>query len=214
MGDAIARAGNSAIRSILYSSLSASVLAALGFFLAYLVHRRALFGWRWIDALALFLFTLPGTVIGIGLILLWNRPSANWIYATPAILVLGYVAQYAALGIRTMLAGFSQLPPSLEEAAEVAGAGWFRRVFLVLAPLLRPTILVSWTVIFIFCLRDVSLPLLLAPAGHDTLTARTLTLMANGSPQLIAALCLLSVTLTLLPLSVLGAAWRFWSKPA
>jgi ABC-type Fe3+ transport system permease subunit len=49
--------------------------------------------WRSVDALALFLFTLPGTVIGIGLINLWNKPMTNAIYATPAIIILGYLAQ-------------------------------------------------------------------------------------------------------------------------
>jgi iron(III) transport system permease protein len=214
LAEAVHRAGDSAVRSLLYSGASASVLAVLGFLLAYMFYGKAIFGWRSIDALLLFLFTLPGTVIGIGLIVLWNRPATNWIYATPAMLVLGYVAQYAVLSARTILAGLSQVSPSLEEAAAVAGAGWFRRVFLILLPVLRPVIVLSWTVTFIFCLRDVSLPLLLASPGHDTLTARTMTLMANGSPELIAALCLLSIALALVALAVLGTAWRVWSRTA
>ena len=74
--------------------------------------------------------------------------------------------------------------------------------------------MMSWTVTFLFCLRDVSLPLLLAPPGHDTLTARTMTLMANGSAELVAALCLVSISLTAVPLVVYGAARRLWSRAA
>jgi iron(III) transport system permease protein len=214
LSEAIDRAGGSALRSLVYSGVSATVLSALGFFLAYLIHRRAVPGWCSIDALSLFLFTLPGAVIGIGLILLWNHPHTNWIYATPAIVAIGYTAQYAALSTRTILAGFSQQSPSLEEAAEIAGARWFNRVGKILVPLQWRAILASWVVTFLFCLRDVSIPLLLAPPGRDTLTARTMTLMANGSPELIAALCLLSIVLTLVPLVVLGAASGFWSKAA
>src|SRR5262249_33737285 len=154
------------------------LISVLGFFLAYIANRRALAGWRWLDALGLFLFTLPGTIIGIGLISLWNRPSTNWIYATPALLILGFMAQYTALGARILAVGLAQLSPSLEEAAEVAGVKWFRRVFGTLAPLLRPAAVAAWIATFVFCLRDVSLPLLLAPPGQDTLTARTMTLMA------------------------------------
>jgi iron(III) transport system permease protein len=210
--EALMRAGASAIRSIAYAGVSATVLSVMGFFLAYLIHRHAVVCWRWVDAVTLFLFTLPGTVIGIGLIGLWNRPSTNWIYATPAILVTGYVAQYAALGTRTILAGFAQTPADFEEAAEIAGAGWARRVSGILVPLLWPSILIGWAVTFLFCLRDVSLSLLLAPAGHDTLTARTMTLMANGSPELIAALCVLLMSLSVIPLGVLFAASRLWSS--
>jgi iron(III) transport system permease protein len=184
------------------------VLAVLGFFLGYVIQRRSLTGWRFFDASALFLFTLPGTVVGIGLIALWNRPLTNWIYATPLMLIAAFVAQYAALSIRIVAAGFSQLSTSLEEAAEVAGAGWLRRVFGILVPVNRGALLAAWTITFVFCLRDVALPLLLAPPGGDTLTARTMTLMANGSPELIAALCIVSILVTLLPLGAAGAAWR------
>jgi iron(III) transport system permease protein len=213
LSDAVQRAGGSAIRSVLYAGISASLLCVLGFFLAYLVDRRALAGWWSLDALTLFLFTLPGTVIAIGLIALWNHPSTNWIYATPAMLIIGFVAQYAALSVRIVMAGYSQISPSLEEAAEVAGVGWFRRVFGILAPVARPVLVTAWAVTFVFCLRDVALPLLLAPPGRDTLTARTMTLMANGSPELIAALCLLAVLLALVPLSALAVVWRAWTKP-
>ena len=41
-----------------------------------------------------------------------------------------------------------------------------------------------------------------------------LTLAANGSPELIAALCVLAIVLALLPLSGLGIAWRLWRRPA
>ena len=213
LSDAVQRAGDSAIRSVLYAGVSASVLCVLGFFLAYLVYRRSLVGWWCLDALTLFLFTLPGTVIAVGLVALWNHSSTNWIYATPAILIIGFVAQYAALSVHIVVVGFSQVSPSLEEAAEVAGVGWFHRVFGILAPVARPVLVAAWAVTFVFCLRDVALPLFLAPASRDTLTARTMTLMANGSPELIAALCLLAVLVALVPLGALGVAWRAWSKP-
>ena len=193
--------------------MSATVLCALGFLLAYVIHRRALVGWWWMDALTLFLFSLPGTVIGIGLIALWNHPSTNWIYATPAMLIIGFVVQYAAVSVHVVVAGLSQVSPSLEEAAEVAGVGWFHRVFGILTPVLRPALGAAWAITFVFCLRDVALPLLLASPGRDTLTARTMTLMANGSSELIAALCVLSILLSLVPLGAMGVAWRAWSRP-
>ncbi len=208
LSEAIDRAGASAIRSISYSAVAATAITVMGFFLAYLIHRRAIAAWRWADAATIFLFTLPGTVIGIGIVALWNRPSTNWIYSTPAILVTAYFAQYVALGTRTILAGFAQAPSDMEEAAEVAGAGWVRRLSQIMVPLLWSPITASWAVAFLFCLRDVSLPLLLAPAGHDTLTARTMTLMANGSPELIAALCLLLMSLAVIPLGVAGLGRR------
>ncbi|MBI3408511.1 MAG: iron ABC transporter permease, partial [Planctomycetes bacterium] len=161
LGDAFHRAGDSALCSLLYAVTAATILTPLGFLLSYLIHRRALPGWRLLDALGLFLFTLPGTVLGIGLIVLWNHPATNWIYGTPLILVAGFIAQYTALSTRLMLAGLSQVPVSMEEAAELSGAGWFRGIWRILAPLCRGSIGAAWIVTCLFCLRDSSLPLLL-----------------------------------------------------
>jgi ABC-type Fe3+ transport system permease subunit len=62
--------------------------------------------------------------------------------------------------------------------------------------------------------RDLGLPLLLAPPGGDTLTARTMTLMANGSQDLIAALCVLSIVIAVIPLGTLSLAWKARSRQA
>ena len=65
--DAYSRASDSILRSVVFAAIGATLLTLFGFFCGYLVHSRALPLWRSVDALALFLFTLPGTVIGIGL---------------------------------------------------------------------------------------------------------------------------------------------------
>jgi iron(III) transport system permease protein len=206
--DAWNRAGASALRSAAYAAIAATVVTGIGLILGYAIERHKTAPWRAMDGLSFFLFTLPGTVTGVGLIVLWNRPALNWIYATPAMLLLAYVAQYSVIGIRITAAGLKQVPASMEEAAEIAGVTWRVRMHRVLIPLLAPILITAWSVTFIFCLRDVSLPLLLAPPGRDTLTARTMTLMANGSPDLIAALCLLIFPLAVIPLAALAAASR------
>jgi iron(III) transport system permease protein len=76
--DAFSRVSDSILRSVAFAAIGATLLTLLGFFWGYLVYSRALPLWRSVDALALFLFTLPGTVIGIGLISLWNTRLLFW----------------------------------------------------------------------------------------------------------------------------------------
>jgi iron(III) transport system permease protein len=45
--------------------------------------------------------------------------------------------------------------------------------------------------------------MLVYPAGRETLPVRIFTLMANGSPELIAALCIIMIAATLLPIGIL-----------
>ena len=210
--EALDRAGSSAIRSVAYAAASATILSVLGFFLAYLIHRRAIPGWRWVDAATLFLFTLPGTVIGLGLIGCGiarlrigstRRPRCS-LAATSHNMRCSAREPWSPASRKRRFTSKRRPRSRVRRGSS--------RVRGILVPLLWPSILVGWAVTFLFCLRDVTLPLLLAPPGYDTLTARTMTLAANGSPELIAALCLLLISLSMIPLGVCGLARRFWRK--
>lgn len=87
----------------------------------------------------------------------------------------------------------------MEEAAQVSGAHWVRRLLLIAVPLVRNGLVAAWLVGYLFCLRDTGMTMLVYPAGHDTLPVRTFTLMANGTPELIAALCILTIASALVP---------------
>ncbi len=206
--EAWSRAADSLGRSMIFAVLGASLLTTFGFFCGYLIHHRALRFWRAVDTLTLLLFTLPGTVIGVGLISLWNRPATSFIYATAAIVILAYLAQYTALTSRITMATLGRIPQSLDEAAQMAGAPWLARVIHVVIPAALPGIIAAWLIGFIFCLRDLGASMLVYPPGQDTLPVRIYTLMANGAPSLIAALCVILVSVTLMSLAILGSLFR------
>ena len=159
--------------------------------------------WRAVDAWTVLLFALPSTVIGVGLIALWNRPSLSFVYSSPLIVLFGYLAQYTALTSRTTIAGLTLVPASMEDAAASAGAGWVRRLCLIVVPLVAPTLVAGWLIAYIFCLRDTGITMLVYPPGYDTLPVRIFTLMANGAPDLIAAACVLMIAATVVPLGIL-----------
>jgi iron(III) transport system permease protein len=201
-------AGDSLSWSLCYGAVTATAITVLGFFLGYASQRRTFPAVRELSLIPLMLFALPGTLIGIGLVIAWNRPSLGWLYSGPATLMTGLTLQYAAIGERGVASIMAQISSSMEEAAEVAGATWSQQIRTILLPLMKPSLLIIWVLSFIMCLRDTSLPLLLSPPGKDPLTARTLTLMANGSPEMIAALCLFSMALPLVPAVITFVAYR------
>jgi iron(III) transport system permease protein len=150
---------------------------------------------------ALLLLVLPSPVIGIGLIGLWNRPATAWLYASPGLLLIGYLIQYAALAGGIAQSTLARLPPSLEQAAAVTGAGWWRRLVFIVLPLSRRGLIAAWLAAYLFCLRDTGLAMLVYPPGEDTLPVRVFTLMANSPFGLVAALCALLVAAALPPLA-------------
>jgi iron(III) transport system permease protein len=205
----LAAAGPSLQRSLSYGLIGAVILTIIGFFMGYGVSKRAVPGSRAADLICLLVFALPGTVLAIGLIGLFNRPETAFVYGSSLVIFAGYTAKYTALTERIIQAQVGQIPNSMEEAAQVAGAGWVRRTLFITIPLSRRGIVASWLVAFIFCLRDTDITMLIYPPGRDTLPVRTFTLMANGTPELVAGLCLLMFAALLIPILTL---WLLWGR--
>jgi iron(III) transport system permease protein len=205
---AFERAGDSILRSLFFAAIGATALSVLAFFCGYLIHHRALPLWRGVDALALLLITLPGTVIGIGLISLWNNSITDFIYRSPAIIILGYLAQYAVLPTRMVSAMLARVPANMEFAAQLAGAGWFTTLRSIIVPMAKRGLIAAWIAGYVFCLRDLGISIVVYPPASDPLPVRILTLMANGAPSLIAALCVILIVVTLLPLAP-AVVWQW-----
>ena len=201
---AIAQGWDSMVRSLVFGAIGASLLTLFGFLTGYLIHVQGLRSWKFLDTLTILLFALPSTVIGVGLVAVWNRPVTNFVYATPVILILGYIIQYWVLPSRITLSGLSRIPSSMEEAAQVMGVSWIRRMAGIVVPLVKRDLVMAWLVAYIFCLRDTGISMLVYPPGSDPLTVRIFTAMANGEPAMIAALCVLLVILSLVPLGIIN----------
>jgi iron(III) transport system permease protein len=207
LGQAFGVAGDSLVRSLGYAAISATIMTVVGFPLGYLIHNRVFKSWRLLDLLAVFTFALPGMVLGVGMITLWNHRWTNFVYGTPVILVLAWSVKFMALSVRILAAQLAMIPASMEEAALVAGASWSRTFLVILAPLSRYGLAAAWLAGYIFSLRDSGVAMLVYPPGLDTLPVRTFTTMANGSPSTVAALCALMVIAAVVPGGLLWAAW-------
>lgn len=192
--------------SLALAGAVATCVLALASILALAVRDRPRLG-TWIDGAAWLGFLIPPAVLAIGTMVVWNRPSTQWLYGSPAILVLVLAARYAALGHRTVLAGVRSLSPTDAEAARTSGASYWRILRGVHWPLLAPSLLGAWLLVFAFCLRDIETTALLYPPGNEPLTVRLFTLEANGPPAVVAGLALIQALLTVVPLSLAMLIW-------
>ena len=77
-----------------------------------------------------------------------STPTSSW--RTPAIIILGYIAQYAVLPMRMTSAILERIPPSLEQAAQLCGASWFMTLRQIVAPLGKRGLITVWAVGYVF----------------------------------------------------------------
>jgi len=196
--------GRSVENSVLTASIAAVVIAALSLVLGRAVARRRP-GAQLMDAIAVLAFVTPAPLLGVGLIGLWNRPATRIVYGTLAIIVLGYIARYTAIGVRTVASTIAQSPPSLEEAAAVSGATFLRRLHRIVAPTSARGLAAGAVLVFIFCLRDLETAVLYYPPGGEPLPVRILTLEANGPESVVASLAIIHVALTAASVGIASA---------
>jgi len=126
------------------------------------------------------------------------------VYTSALVLIFGYVAKYAAVAAKMSETRLLQIPPSMLEAAQVSGAGWFSVLRYILFPQSKKMLLAVFIVSFIFSFRESTITMLVYPPGYETLPVYIVTQMANGKPEMIAALCAIMVLSIVLPFFILN----------
>ncbi len=192
------------LNTLVLSLGGATSVTVLGFFVSYAIEKTKFPGRRLMDYLSFIPFAMPASIMGIGLIRVWNRPATDMIYTSFIIVIFAYTARFSLFGIRTVSANLRQVNQNLEEAAIISDASWRARLFNILIPLTKPGLLAGWIITFIFCMGELGVTLLVVPPGTETLSVRIYTLMHYGAGNLVACLCLILIFITLIPLSCLG----------
>jgi ABC-type Fe3+ transport system permease subunit/DNA-binding beta-propeller fold protein YncE len=158
-------------------------------------------------ALLWLIFLVPGVLLGIGLILLLNRPVLAAFYQSAGMVILGLTVRYLALGWAGARHAMKSVDADLVDWARLhGGTRWdvFRQVQW---PQIAPAMLAAGYVIYLLCLWDVETLVLIVPPGGETLAIRIFNLLHYGHNIQVNALCILLLGLAVLPLLVWGG-WR------
>ena len=175
---------SAAFHSLLLSGVAAVVAVCIGLFMAYALRlQRAplLRALAWVASLG---YGLPGAVLAVGAIIpvAWidNRVDefmrATFDISTGLLLsgtifavVLGYVVRFLVLSLGTIEAGLSKITRSMDDAARSLGHSpgtVLRRIHL---PMLRGSILTAALLVFVDCMKELPMTLLLRPFNYETL---------------------------------------------
>ncbi|MCQ9206093.1 MAG: chromate resistance protein [Omnitrophica bacterium] len=184
--------------SLLLAFGGAVVIVFTGFLAAYLIERSKSKIRHFLNYIFILPFAVPPTIWGIILIKVFNRPVFNFIYSTPLILLIGYWLRFVPFAVRILCANISHIDKSLEEEAQIEGAGFLRRLFCIVAPLCRKGFMVSLLIVFVLIMGELGLTILVVPAGSSTLILKVYTLMHYGAGKLVAGLSLVLLFAVLL----------------
>ncbi|KAB8309205.1 iron ABC transporter permease [Rouxiella chamberiensis] len=187
--------GYPAIRQAFFTSLGLTLLTAViltvaSLFLAYFLSWQRTRLVRVLQLSTELAYALPGIVTGIAAILFFLKPLPLIhvsLYGTVWIILTAYLSNFMALVLRPTMAGFAQIERSLDEAAQIFGAGFLRRMRDILMPLAAPSAMAGTILVVLTALNEIQVSVLLVTSGTQTLGPMIVFLDEGGSSTLAAA---------------------------
>jgi iron(III) transport system permease protein len=203
---AVAGSGTAIANSLRLAAIGAAVVVGVAMWLGHARARTHGRVGQLADVALVVLFATPGTLIGVGLISVWNRPGPlGALYGTDSMLVLAYLARLLPVAVLALAASARTVPASHEEAAAVGGAGWLRTMTGIVLPQMRLGLVATWLVAFVLAFGELGVSILVAPPGTETLPIRVYTIIANTPSSSVAILALFQAAVVLGPLAILAA---------
>ena len=188
-------------KDAIFNSLTLGLSSALitmfaGVIISYVIVKMKVRGKGILEFLGMLPFSVPGSVIALGVILAWSGKFGVNLYNTIWIILVAYIARYMAFSLKANSAALEQVHDSLVEAARACGATMWQALKDIVLPLVRPGMLAAFFLIFLPSLRELTVSILLYAPTTRTIGVAIYTLNEDGETVVSAALA--GVTLILL----------------
>ena len=185
--------------TIIIPVLALVVIILLAILIAYLVVRRRNALTNVTDILSMIPYIVPGTVLGIALLIGFNKPPLL-ISGTMLIMVVALVIRRLPYTIRSSVAILQQIPMSIEEAAISLGATKMKAFFRITVPMMRAGIVSGAILSWVTMISELSTAIILYTGRTKTLTIAIYTEVIRGNYGTAAALSTILTILTVVSL--------------
>ena len=162
--------GTSEIKNtILLALIATPITAFLGMIIAFLVMRKEFPGKHLMEFAAMMSYAIPGTAVGIGYILAFNKPPLLFT-GTAFILIACYIFRNVPIGIESGVAALKQISKDIEESSTNLGANSAYTFKKITLPLITPSFFAGATFSFVRCMTAISAIIFLVSARWNHLT--------------------------------------------
>ncbi len=213
----LAHAGN----SIMLSALAAVLALVLALFMAYGARIEGGPTLKAASRLAAMGYAVPGSVLALGVMTVlasidngvdtfmrdsFGISTGLLFSGTIAAVTFGYLVRFLALSLGTVEAGLAKITPSMDGAARSLGHGPFAAMRRVHVPLIRGSLLTAGMLVFVDCMKELPMTVILQPFNFPTL-ATSVDQYASDEQLGEASLAALAIVVTgILPVVVLSRA--------
>ena len=179
---------NTAKNSLIAASAAATFGIMISCVMAWLLTRTKAKGRHIPDFLITVGSGTPSVVIALALIMTMSGRFGINIYNTLTIMIIAYMIKYLLMGMRTVVSAMSQIHNSLEEAALISGAEWHRGFLDITLPLIAPSVVAGWFLIFMPSFYELTMSTLLYSTDTKTIGYELYTYQTYHSQQTASAI--------------------------
>ena len=181
-------------RSIALGAIGATTAVILALAVTVFTMRSRRWPARFSDFLAVAPDTVPGIVLAIGFILLWNSPKLPFTpYGSQLILVMAFTVLFVPMAVQNIKTSAAAMSPTLSEASAVAGATSWQTFTRVTLPMLAPGIFAGWLLAFFVGIRELVMSSLIRPTRINLLAPWIMNQFEQGHRAEAMAMTLIGV---------------------
>ena len=190
----INKLGRSVANTFAYATIAIIIMIVVGILIAYLSVRKKNNINTVLDVLVMFPYVIPGAVLGIALLLTFNKQPL-YLTGTWIIMVLAYVIRKLPYTVRSSSAILYQIDPSIEEASINLGVSPIKTFFKTTAILMIPGVFSGAIMSWITTINELSSSVMLYTSKTNTIAVSVYTEVLRGNFGIAAALAvILSIT--------------------
>ncbi len=151
--------------TLLVAVCCALVAGTIGTLIGYAVSKNRRSKWaNYVNNMAFLPYLMPSLAVGAAFFILFSNEKIN-LFNTYALLIIAGTVKYIPFASRAALNSMLQLSGEIEEAAIIQDLSWFKRMFRIIIPIQKSSIISGYMLPFMTCLRELSLFLLLCTQG-------------------------------------------------
>jgi ABC-type Fe3+ transport system permease subunit/DNA-binding beta-propeller fold protein YncE len=158
-------------------------------------------------------FLLPGVVLGICLINIFNHEWSVAFYQSFGIVFLALIVRYFGPGLLASGEALKAADRDLVDAALIEGASRWQLFRHAYWPQIGGRLSAAWYIVFLLCLWDVETLILVIPPGAETMPIRIFNFLHYGHNPQVNALCLILLLIAIAPL-LLVRVFGVFNPPA
>jgi iron(III) transport system permease protein len=145
---------------------------------------------RWWWFLMILPLVIPGSLVGVCLLVLVRAFGLEGAYSSLWMPVLANIIRFGSLAVIIILARLQRTDRQLLDAAAVHQRNIFQGWLKVKLPLMVPAVVAAGCIVFILSLGELAATIIVVPPGKSTLTIKIYNYLHYGSSSQVAGLCL------------------------